>query len=132
MLALRLSPETEARLDHVAKVTGRSKHFYAVQAVETLLQSLEAKYLSPEESAEVQALVDFSRIEMALAGELDPDLLTPTEHEHYFDAVADTISTPTTATQRYYAALGARPGAVGTDENDVLVQRQPDGSNKPV
>ena len=131
MLALRLSTEIEARLEHIAKVTGRSKHFYAIEAVETHLQGLESKYLSDQDRAEVQALVDFSRVDLALAGELDPDLLNPAEHDHYFEAAVDRVGEHSDATKRLYAALGEKVGAVGTDPKDVTVWRHSDGTDKP-
>ena len=131
MLALRLSTEIEARLEHIAKVTGRSKHFYAIEAVETHLQGLESKYLSDQERAEVQALVDFSRVELALAGELDPDLLNLAEHDHYFEATVNKVGAHSDATKRFYAALGEKVGTVGTDELDVTVWRHADGTDKP-
>ena len=120
MLVLRLSAETEERLDHIAKVSGRSKHFYAVQALETHLGELERKYLSDQERAEVQALVDFGRVEMALAGDLDPDRLTPIENAHYFDATVDTVSAMDEITMIFYQHLGRGVGACGVDENDEI------------
>lgn len=46
MLALRLPPEIEARLDELAKRTGRSKSFYARQAILEHLDDLEDIYLA--------------------------------------------------------------------------------------
>jgi RHH-type rel operon transcriptional repressor/antitoxin RelB len=46
MLALRLPPEIEARLDQLAKRTGRSKSFYARQALLEHLDDLEDIYLA--------------------------------------------------------------------------------------
>ena len=41
MLAVRLDPDLESRLTAVAKRTGRSKSFYARQAIEEKIEELE-------------------------------------------------------------------------------------------
>lgn len=41
MLAVRLDPDLEARLTAVAKRTGRSKSYYARQAIEEKIEELE-------------------------------------------------------------------------------------------
>jgi RHH-type rel operon transcriptional repressor/antitoxin RelB len=46
MLALRLPPEIEARLDALAKKTGRSKSFYAREAVVRQIEDIEDYYLA--------------------------------------------------------------------------------------
>jgi RHH-type rel operon transcriptional repressor/antitoxin RelB len=46
MLALRLPPEIEARLDELAKRTGRTKSFYAREAIIEHLNDLEDIYLA--------------------------------------------------------------------------------------
>ena len=46
MLALRLPPEIEARLATLAKRTGRSKSFYAREAILNHLDELEDLYLA--------------------------------------------------------------------------------------
>ena len=46
MLALRLPEEIERRLAALAKRTGRSKSFYAREAILEHLDNLEAEYLS--------------------------------------------------------------------------------------
>ncbi len=48
MLALRLPKEIERRLEALAKRTGRSKSFYAREAILEHLEDLEAAYLSDE------------------------------------------------------------------------------------
>lgn len=48
MLALRLPPELERRLDALAKRTGRSKSFYAREAIIEHLEDLEDAYLAEE------------------------------------------------------------------------------------
>jgi RHH-type rel operon transcriptional repressor/antitoxin RelB len=46
MLALRLPPDIEKRLANLAKKTGRSKSFYAREAILTHLEDLEDSYLA--------------------------------------------------------------------------------------
>jgi RHH-type rel operon transcriptional repressor/antitoxin RelB len=48
MLAIRLDPEIEKRLALLAKKTGRTKTFYARQAILEHLQDLEDIYLAAE------------------------------------------------------------------------------------
>ncbi len=46
MLALRLSPEIEKRLDILAKRTGRTKSFYAREAIVRHIEDLEDYHLA--------------------------------------------------------------------------------------
>ena len=46
MLALRLPPEIEKRLDRLARKTGRSKSFYAREAILRHLEDLEDFHLA--------------------------------------------------------------------------------------
>lgn len=46
MLAIRLPAEIEARLDSIAKATGRTKTFYAREAILEYLDDLEDIYLA--------------------------------------------------------------------------------------
>jgi RHH-type rel operon transcriptional repressor/antitoxin RelB len=48
MLAIRLPEEIEARLDSLAKRTGRSKTFYAREAILEHLENLEDLYLAEQ------------------------------------------------------------------------------------
>ena len=48
MLAIRLDPEIENRLDRLAKKTGRTKTFYARQAILQHLEELEDIYLATQ------------------------------------------------------------------------------------
>lgn len=48
MLALRLPPEIEARLDALAKKTGRTKSYYAREAILEYLEDLEDYYIAEE------------------------------------------------------------------------------------
>lgn len=55
MLALRLPPEIEERLDALAKRTGRSKSFYAREAILEHLDDLEDIYLAETRLEELRA-----------------------------------------------------------------------------
>jgi RHH-type rel operon transcriptional repressor/antitoxin RelB len=48
MLALRLPPDLERRLDALAKKTGRTKSFYAREAIIEHIEDLEDTYLAEE------------------------------------------------------------------------------------
>lgn len=48
MLALRLPKDIEARLDALAKKTGRTKSFYAREAILNHLEDLEDAYLAED------------------------------------------------------------------------------------
>lgn len=50
MIAIRLSSELEDRLTRLAKKTGRTKTFYAREAIEQHLEDLEDYYLAVEAS----------------------------------------------------------------------------------
>jgi RHH-type rel operon transcriptional repressor/antitoxin RelB len=53
MLALRLSEDIESRLDKLAKATGRTKSFYAREAILDHLADLEDIYLAEKRIAKV-------------------------------------------------------------------------------
>ncbi|WP_341327742.1 DUF6290 family protein [Methylotuvimicrobium sp. KM2] len=55
MLAIRLPDELEKRLDNLAKLTGRTKTFYARQAIERHLDDLEDLYLAEQRLTEICA-----------------------------------------------------------------------------
>ncbi|MCE2961045.1 MAG: DUF6290 family protein [Akkermansiaceae bacterium] len=52
MLAIRLDPEIESRLEKLAKKTGRTKTFYAREAILEHLDDLEDIYLASQRLAE--------------------------------------------------------------------------------
>ncbi len=54
MLAIRLSDDIETRLESLAKQTGRTKTFYAREAILTHLEDLEDYYLSAEIVAKIR------------------------------------------------------------------------------
>jgi RHH-type rel operon transcriptional repressor/antitoxin RelB len=55
MLAVRLSDELEARLDELAKRTGRPKSFYAREALVAYMDDLEDVYLAEARLEDVRA-----------------------------------------------------------------------------
>jgi RHH-type rel operon transcriptional repressor/antitoxin RelB len=55
MLALRLPVDIEQRLDALAKATGRTKSYYAREAILEHLDDLEDIYLAGERLADVKA-----------------------------------------------------------------------------
>ena len=55
MLALRLPEDIETRLDKLAKATGRTKSFYAREAILEHLADLEDLYLAEKRHAKVRS-----------------------------------------------------------------------------
>jgi RHH-type rel operon transcriptional repressor/antitoxin RelB len=55
MLAIRLSAEIENRLNALAQATGRTKTFYAREAILEHLDDLEDLYLAEQRLIEIQA-----------------------------------------------------------------------------
>ena len=55
MLAIRLPSEIESRLEALAKATGRTKTFYAREAILEHLDDLEDLYLAEQRLIEIRA-----------------------------------------------------------------------------
>jgi RHH-type transcriptional regulator, rel operon repressor / antitoxin RelB len=55
MLAIRLPKEVEKRLEALAKATGRTKTFYAREAILEHLEDLEDIYLAEQRLADIHA-----------------------------------------------------------------------------
>jgi RHH-type rel operon transcriptional repressor/antitoxin RelB len=55
MIAIRLPEEIEARLDKLAKETGRTKTFYVREAILEQLEDLEDAYLAEKTLASIRA-----------------------------------------------------------------------------
>ena len=53
--SVRLDPETEARLDQLARQTGRTRAFYIREAIETSLSRLEWEYSLMQRVSDVRA-----------------------------------------------------------------------------
>ena len=59
MLALRLPPDIEKRLDDLAKRTGRTKSFYAREAILEHIDDLEDLYIAKQRMEDDPQFVDF-------------------------------------------------------------------------
>jgi RHH-type rel operon transcriptional repressor/antitoxin RelB len=55
MLAIRLPADIESRLDALAKATGRSKTYYAKEAILKHLEDLEDIYLAEQRLEDIRA-----------------------------------------------------------------------------
>jgi RHH-type rel operon transcriptional repressor/antitoxin RelB len=66
MLALRLPPEIEARLGALAKKTGRSKSYYAREAILRQIEDIEDDYLARRRFAHSGSRVSLESLERAL------------------------------------------------------------------
>lgn len=55
MLAIRLPPEVEARLEALAKATGRTKTFHAREAILEYLDDLEDLHLAEQRLSDIRA-----------------------------------------------------------------------------
>jgi len=66
MLALRLPPEIEQRLDALAKKTGRSKSYYAREAILRQIEDIEDYYLARRRLASGSARVTLESLERRL------------------------------------------------------------------
>lgn len=55
MLAIRLPPEIESRLEKLAAATGRTKTYYAREAIMEHLDDLEDIYLADQRLADIRA-----------------------------------------------------------------------------
>ncbi len=63
MLALRLTPDLEKRLDTLARKTGRTKSFYARQAISEHLDDLEDIYLAERRFAKNNSRIALEDVE---------------------------------------------------------------------
>ncbi len=70
MLAIRLDPDIEKRLETLAKKTGRTKTFYAREAILEYLQEMEDYYLA------VDLIQEPGRIYSAEEAKREMDLIT--------------------------------------------------------
>jgi RHH-type rel operon transcriptional repressor/antitoxin RelB len=69
MLALRLPPKIEKRLDALAKKTGRTKSFYAREAILRHIEDLEDFHLAKRRLARKVEPVTLEELEQELADE---------------------------------------------------------------
>jgi RHH-type transcriptional regulator, rel operon repressor / antitoxin RelB len=63
MLALRLPPEIEQRLDALAKKTGRSKSYYAREAILRQIEDIEDYYLARRRLARGRSRITLESLE---------------------------------------------------------------------
>jgi hypothetical protein len=68
-----------------------------------------------------------SRVDRAITGELPREELTEEEGLEFLRRLHEAVDRPDPAVDAYYAALGARPGSVGTDADGILRYRRRDG-----
>ncbi len=66
MLAIRLPEDIETRLDQLAQQTGRTKTFYAREAILTHLEDLEDYYLAAAVTARGERLHSTADVRVAL------------------------------------------------------------------
>jgi RHH-type rel operon transcriptional repressor/antitoxin RelB len=66
MLALRLPPEIEQRLDALARKTGRTKSFYAREAILRQIEDIEDDYLARKRLARGGPRVSLESLERDL------------------------------------------------------------------
>ncbi len=70
MLALRLPPEIEERLDSLAHKTGRTKSFYAREAILKHIEDLEDIYLAERRLAKNERRISLDDLEVDFAEDL--------------------------------------------------------------
>jgi RHH-type rel operon transcriptional repressor/antitoxin RelB len=73
MLALRLPPGIEERLEAMAKKTGRTKSFYARQAILEKIEDMEDYYLAEERLKSPGKRVSMSEVLDEFAADLGSD-----------------------------------------------------------
>ena len=66
MLSIRLDPDIERRLDHLAKTTGRTKSHYAREAILAHLAEMEDRYIAIERLEHPTTRVDLEDLEHEL------------------------------------------------------------------
>ena len=71
MLALRLPPEIEERLDKLARKTGRTKSFYAREAILRHIEDLEDYHIATQRLRRGLERVTLEEVEQELLGEPD-------------------------------------------------------------
>jgi len=74
MLALRLPADLEKRLDDLARKTGRTKSFYAREAIAEHLADLEDAYLAEHRLRNNPEFIEFDDVLRELDIQLEPRL----------------------------------------------------------
>jgi hypothetical protein len=76
--------------------------------------------------------VSLDRVRQTLEGRLSLETLSVAEQDAVFDRLGQQFDQPPEVVRQQYAALGARPGAVGEDDDGRLVRRRADGGVEPI
>lgn len=69
MLALRLPPDIEARLERLAKKTGRTKSYYAREAILEKIEDMEDYYLALERIKDPGGTVSWEEVKARAFGD---------------------------------------------------------------
>lgn len=69
MLALRLPPDIEARLERLAKETGRTKSYYAREAILEKIEDMEDYYLALERIKDPGGTVSWDEVKSRVFGD---------------------------------------------------------------
>lgn len=69
MLALRLPPDIEARLERLAKKTGRTKSYYAREAILEKIEDMEDYYLALERIKDPGGTVSWEEVKSRVFGD---------------------------------------------------------------
>ncbi len=69
MLALRLPPDIEARLERLAKRTGRTKSYYAREAILEKIEDMEDYYLALERVKDPGGTVGWEEVKARVFGD---------------------------------------------------------------
>jgi len=80
MLALRLPPDIEKRLDDLAQKTGRTKSYYARQALIEYMDDLEDIYLAEQRVSEGGPTVALEEV-IAKYADIDKDVAVVDDHD---------------------------------------------------
>ncbi len=67
MLSIRLDPDTEQRLDQLAKATGRTKSHYAREAIRAHLEEMEDRYIAIQRLEQPMTRVPLEELELELS-----------------------------------------------------------------
>lgn len=66
MLSIRLDPDTERRLSRLAEATGRTKSYYAREAILAHLEEMEDRYLAMQRLEQPGSRISLEELEREL------------------------------------------------------------------
>ena len=101
MLAIHLDPETEERLDRLAKLTGRTKTFHAQEAIVEHLEDLEDILLAKERLANTGERTVLFLDEIHRFNRAQQDILLPDVEAGFVLLVGATTENPFFAVNSY-------------------------------